>query len=43
MGDEPIKRILDIWEYFVRLLPEDEYDRLKSFIQGWYFYKIGNT
>ena len=39
MGDNSKKRILEIWEYFVELLPEHEYLQLKRFVEGKFFLK----
>ena len=34
MGDNSKEIILEIWEYFVELLPEHEYLQLKKFVEG---------
>ena len=39
MGDSSKKRILEIWEYFVELVPEHEYLQLKGFVEGKIFFK----
>ena len=37
MGDNSNQLILEIWEYFVELLPEHEYLQLKRFVEGKLF------
>ena len=34
--DLSILPILEIWEYFVKLLPQEDYTELKIFEQGWF-------
>ena len=31
---ESIENIFEIWEYFVKFLPEDEYIQLRIFVHG---------